>query len=451
MAARRGSRARRICAYLAGIAVLVGGIGWLIGRDLWSVRIIPASPARLSAIVGEDLEWTPKPTAKPGITFAEVERLTGAAKLKIPPFNSKTTDAEILKLAPQIEGTRKSTDILERIIATRDASPAQIMALGEMPEVGLFSLRTAYERQFVLAMVRRDSARALELILREQEFERFQASRQGGFLDYGIPSVSRMVGLAWRRNAFSTAQLRRLYDGLDVAPAVDRRVPRRLAFCFQQFVAEGVEEEAKQLHSPPPGSSEQSSVGEFDIAKTYQAGAAITREGIHNASLPWHDMKWPIAEAVDRIFRALPKEPTDDDATPGWRKWFDETLYRQKMRGIPNVIGLETLRGDHDGYGAITQGTLETSTSTRTLSEAGRLLVSLWLYEKTFGHYPAKLTDLRVLKLPGPEPVDFFAGGPFHYDARRLLLWSVGENGVDDGGRTDLGSGPADDLLFKHP
>ena len=64
-----------------------------------------------------------------------------------------------------------------------------------------------------------------------------------------------------------------------------------------------------------------------------------------------------------------------------------------------------------------------------------RLRVALELFRFKCGAYPEQLTDLSpslIAKLPN----DVFSGGPFKYrrDAAGYTLYSVGENGRDDGG-----------------
>jgi hypothetical protein len=73
-------------------------------------------------------------------------------------------------------------------------------------------------------------------------------------------------------------------------------------------------------------------------------------------------------------------------------------------------------------------------------------------YQRTNGQYPAKLADLAPDFL-NPIPKDLFSGGDLIYrpNATGFLLYSVGPNGIDEGGR-GLDSQPAgDDVAVQLP
>jgi hypothetical protein len=70
-----------------------------------------------------------------------------------------------------------------------------------------------------------------------------------------------------------------------------------------------------------------------------------------------------------------------------------------------------------------------------TFLELERLAAALAVYRAKHGHYPAKLADL----IPDPlakSPTDIYNAKPFLYQQNgdSYLLYSAGENGVDDGG-----------------
>jgi hypothetical protein len=85
------------------------------------------------------------------------------------------------------------------------------------------------------------------------------------------------------------------------------------------------------------------------------------------------------------------------------------------------------------------------------------LAFALHAYKKDTGKYPAKLADLTPKYLP-VVPDDLFSGKPLIYKPTDsgYLLYSVGANGKDDGGRTygeylpdDLSTG--DDIVVRMP
>ena len=75
----------------------------------------------------------------------------------------------------------------------------------------------------------------------------------------------------------------------------------------------------------------------------------------------------------------------------------------------------------------------------RTHREAMRAILALQIFRQRQGALPARLTELVEEKLLDRLPLDAFNDEPLHYDRDRALLWSVGENGIDDGGKDPPG------------
>jgi len=80
------------------------------------------------------------------------------------------------------------------------------------------------------------------------------------------------------------------------------------------------------------------------------------------------------------------------------------------------------------------------------------LAFALAAYQRDQGHYPAKLAELcpKYLK---DVPGDLFSGKPLIYRLvdQGYLLYSVGANGVDDGGRGNDDEPRGDDLSIRMP
>jgi hypothetical protein len=81
-----------------------------------------------------------------------------------------------------------------------------------------------------------------------------------------------------------------------------------------------------------------------------------------------------------------------------------------------------------------------------------RVAFALALYRAEHGRYPAKLDALAPKYLP-TVPGDLFNGKALVYKPteRGYLLYSVGVNGVDDGGQTYGDDPPGDDLAVRMP
>ena len=85
--------------------------------------------------------------------------------------------------------------------------------------------------------------------------------------------------------------------------------------------------------------------------------------------------------------------------------------------------------------------------------ELTKLAFALAEYRAQHGVYPAKLADL-VPKYVAAIPADVFSGGALHYkpQADGYLLYSVGPNGKDDGGRNEYdnpGDSGCDDITVR--
>lgn len=79
-----------------------------------------------------------------------------------------------------------------------------------------------------------------------------------------------------------------------------------------------------------------------------------------------------------------------------------------------------------------------------------RLAFALAAYRAHHGRYPEKLTDLAYL---GDVPDDLFSGKPLVYrpSSDGYVLYSVGANARDDGGRGPDDTPPGDDLSVRMP
>jgi tetratricopeptide (TPR) repeat protein len=82
----------------------------------------------------------------------------------------------------------------------------------------------------------------------------------------------------------------------------------------------------------------------------------------------------------------------------------------------------------------------------------GRISLALAAYRTDHRQYPDKLADLAPQYMPR-VPGDPFSGGEVHYkrEGEGYLLYSVGSNGKDDGGRDFNANPPGDDLVLRMP
>lgn len=73
----------------------------------------------------------------------------------------------------------------------------------------------------------------------------------------------------------------------------------------------------------------------------------------------------------------------------------------------------------------------------RAEREATRSILALLIFERQKGILPAKLSDMVNAKILDSIPNDPFAGAPISYSRERRIVWSVGEDGVNDNGDGD--------------
>jgi len=87
----------------------------------------------------------------------------------------------------------------------------------------------------------------------------------------------------------------------------------------------------------------------------------------------------------------------------------------------------------------------------RTGRAAARTVLALLFFERQKGVLPASLADLVNAGILKKIPTDPFSGAPMLYSRPRQIVWSVGENGVDDHGSGTEFHFVGDDAVWKIP
>lgn len=87
----------------------------------------------------------------------------------------------------------------------------------------------------------------------------------------------------------------------------------------------------------------------------------------------------------------------------------------------------------------------------RTEREATRAVLALLIFERRKGVLPAKLSDLVDEKILKSVPNDPFSGNPIQYSRERQIVWSVGQNGLDDDGQSGPSRWAGDDAVWPIP
>jgi hypothetical protein len=73
----------------------------------------------------------------------------------------------------------------------------------------------------------------------------------------------------------------------------------------------------------------------------------------------------------------------------------------------------------------------------RTEREAARAILGLLIFERREGILPEKLSDVVDAKILESVPFDPFGNAPISYSRDRRIVWSVGQDGVNDNGKSD--------------
>lgn len=445
--------------WILGIASACAGIGVLISHRLSELEVIPVTDPQLGEIAGEDLVWRPSPASKPTFDLA----IFDTPAVRTHPYVG-STDADVIKHARDIDGTRPVTDQIEREIRGKVPAPALVSKEGSrLIGVGGQIVRL-YVNQARLCLVRKDTVGAVDRIKKAAEAVQIGNEYQSGVLVSGS-AFNSMIRSILATHLLSAPQLRSIFANLPPAPPTDNKLHESLNYEYQcmallmrSVTSQSIE---KDLQPSPIDTSPTSTtvdllssgpdeppLGQFDGAATMREIAALYREAKRNSLLPWSKQTWPAAAAYAESVRQIPEQPHIDDNDSNLAKWWIKTRYRWSMGKVRNVLGLTAMYQilADDGPKLF----VDESFRYRTQCEATRLLIAIEIYQKTFAKYPASLADLKSLKLSGPDCVDLFLGGPFHYDPGARLLWSVGPNAKDDGGRFVRG-GPADDMRFVVP
>lgn len=88
----------------------------------------------------------------------------------------------------------------------------------------------------------------------------------------------------------------------------------------------------------------------------------------------------------------------------------------------------------------------------RTEREATRTVLALLIFERQKGILPVQLSDLVDAGILDSIPNDPFADAPISYSRARRIVWSVGEDGMNDNGNgDDARRWAGDDAVWKIP
>jgi hypothetical protein len=171
----------------------------------------------------------------------------------------------------------------------------------------------------------------------------------------------------------------------------------------------------------------------LDRHETAQTAGRVLKLFCESCTSPWEGRDALFEKVPEELTAAMPRslleagnaeeearEPSADEIA-AWRKLLSSTAnpigksaVEMAFSLVPSLIALDRrTHADHN---------------------AARVAVAAELYRRRRNCEPPTLEALVGEGLLPSVPRDPFGNGPLHYDPKRRLVWSVGENGKDDGG-----------------
>jgi hypothetical protein len=179
----------------------------------------------------------------------------------------------------------------------------------------------------------------------------------------------------------------------------------------------------------------------FDRQATVELGGKITADAIEQLKLPFLQRKRDLYDAAKKELADWPKPLSLDDSFPFY---FTHLEGITEKLDVPNPIALavarEKLRNVNNPLGkmlavsnADTDFVSSASCTASARLGATRLMIALHLFERKNHTLPATLDFLVESKLLIQIPQDPFDGESFKYSAKRRVIWSVGDEGKNEG------------------
>lgn len=186
----------------------------------------------------------------------------------------------------------------------------------------------------------------------------------------------------------------------------------------------------------------------FRKRETVEVYAGIMQELIENLKVRWPDRTLRRLQELQEACQAWPPETLPEggslilalgDMKPLSRAKIRRA--RERLKETENPLGKHAIALTLHTHDMMVRSRYETSAHL----EATRIVLALRIASTPKQGLPGTIEALvEAGTLPG-LPLDPFSGKPFLYSKRRRLLWSVGEDGKDQGGDEEK------DLVWRIP
>jgi hypothetical protein len=465
--------------WIIGVSVgVVGAItGALIYRGVGTLRITPVTQAQVQAINGEDLKWIPpttENTVDPSVLaeLASRQEVVDVIHLLYPKQSLPDHKEQIRATWPVTQQLGKLTTQKRLAIPNyylENLSHADVIAQSSDSALktnsAFKSLAKLLSVQIGLETDLGNGPRCYDACLAAIEYDDlFRRSPSLGIIDYLVREAVSAIVLTAVDNAaasrvLTAEQLQTLYARLAPAQNVDSALVDALVFEWNhetipllndmssvKGLTDHYRDYSLAMDTDTGGDPSYLACGELDAPATLEKAAQFQRVRIANCARSWKAQDTSVTSEIAAIEKKLPQAPilkgSDGWLSQAWAK----SSYRARMSSIRNSLGLQFMTL------AVALDVSEISFRNRTQRESHRLMLLFALYAKLHhGALPAGLSDLQPLSGRQPFPHDLFAGGPFHYDPAHRIFWSVGTNGVDDGGKPGPNRFTGPDIVYNVP
>ncbi len=170
--------------------------------------------------------------------------------------------------------------------------------------------------------------------------------------------------------------------------------------------------------------------GSFDALATAQLAGKVVGQQYQNALREWPDNDRSDRDFLASLSRGIPTDPAADGKPSSW---LSETVYHLKMNLIPNSVGRS-----YATTWLFNDLARESSVYKACSHELARTVLAARLYSADHaGALPVSLDQLIKKGYLKQLPVDWFVCRPLRYNRRKGIVYSVGLDQQDDGGKFD--------------
>jgi hypothetical protein len=431
------------------VLALLSLAGFLLYRGYTSVRIVPISQTQIDSIWGPDLRWSAATDQGPEVQITDLARL-GRDPIVGQVADHLSTKPYTPEEVEQIRGSWRISSALSQLVAGKRLKPEKAanwraVSLNFTPMKDLAKVQAA---QIKLECEAKDAKRCYESCRMALDYANFLLRSHSSYLiEYLVRAaihsiIFTAIDRALQTGIFDSAQLRGLFDRVAVGMAGDGDLHLALRAEWEEQIVKRIVSlnTAADVNSfygeimIPPGAPPRAldfAAGEFDRPATLRKLAQICRAMLANCGRTWSAQDDLAAKEEIRIDKLLPDDPymSLGGESPWYQRSWEMAKFKAKMRAIPNSLGLWFTELE------ILPNVSEASFRKRTQREGLRLELLFQLYKKLHkGDLPSTLDALVDLAGRRQFPKDYFADAPFLYSKAQGKFWSVGKNGIDDGG-----------------